>query len=152
MDLLPQWRPLLTSSPCFVCLRMPQMFELISKSPVSLFWKHSVGVREASAQTVAVIRMQYKAQQHLPALPWFFRYRQPCYVECTFPLYVCVNQGVWGATVDHAADGDFMAQSGKSLREECWLLGKMKPLLHRIHVLDYYITKKPNLGSDCVAT
>lgn len=62
--------------------------------------QYSENIQEESGWPLhrqTVIRMQYKAQQHLPALPcfffFFFRYRQPCYVEGTFPLYVLRESG-----------------------------------------------------------
>lgn len=63
-----------------------------------------------------------------------------------FSTLVYVNLGVWQVKVEHAADGDFMAQAGESLREECWLPDKMKYILSWIKFLDYYITKNLMLG------
>lgn len=49
---------------------------------------------------------------------------------------------IWGCEeVEETADGDFMAQTGEGLREECWLPDKMKHFLHWIQHLHYYIIK-----------
>lgn len=40
-------------------------------------------------------------------------------MEDIFSLNVYIELGVLDATVEHTPDGDFMAQTGESLGEEC---------------------------------
>lgn len=127
-------------------LYIPQLFKTFL---TNLHLKMSEGGRFTDSQ---VISMQCKVQLHLPYFSWFSIQAAVMSEIYLFSSHVYVNLGVWEAEVQHAADGEFMAQTGESLQEECWLPDRIKYFLHWIQLLDYYINKIPMLGrSDWIA-